>query len=254
MQKGAKMPKFFVDKNQITEDTIFITGENAHHISRSLRMAPGEKITVSDMDGFDYDCVLESFTENTVNAKITNKYLSIAEPEIKVHLYQALPKGDKLDLIIQKSVECGAYDITPFESTNCVVKIKGDSESKKIDRRNKIALEAAKQCGRGIIPKVNQSLSFNDMLKCASSSDVVLFCYEGDGTLPMARALRKLRTEKTIKDISIIIGSEGGFSSTEVSYAEKYGFVKIGLGKRILRAETAAIMSLACIVYEFELD
>ena len=97
-------------------------------------------------------------------------------------------------------------------------------------------------------------LSFNDMLKCASSSDVVLFCYEGDGTLPMARALQKLRTEKTIKDISIIIGSEGGFSSAEVSYAEKYGFVKIGLGKRILRAETAAIMSLACIVYEFELD
>ncbi|MBO5715126.1 MAG: 16S rRNA (uracil(1498)-N(3))-methyltransferase [Clostridia bacterium] len=248
------MPKFFVDKNQITEDTILITGENAHHISRSLRMASGEKITVSDMQGFDYDCVLESFTDNSVTAKITNKYLSKAEPEIRVHLYQALPKGDKLDLIIQKSVECGAYDITPFESTNCVVKIKGDAESKKSDRRNKIALEAAKQCGRGIIPKVNPSITFNDMLMSASNSDVILFCYEGDGTLPMANALKKIRSEKIIKDISIIIGSEGGFSPTEVAEAEKCGFIKIGLGKRILRAETAAIMSLACIVYEFELD
>lgn len=248
------MPKFFVEVHQIDGDTVIITGENAHHISRSLRMAPGEKITVSDMEGFDYDCVLESFTDNTVNAKITSKYLSEAESEIKVHLYQALPKGDKLDLIIQKSVECGAYDITPFESTNCVVKIKGDSESKKIDRRNKIALEAAKQCGRGIIPKVNQSISFNDMLKSAAQSDVVLFCYEGEGTLPMANALKKLRSQKKINDLSIIIGSEGGFSPSEVTAAEKCGFVKIGLGKRILRAETAAIMSLACIVYEFELN
>lgn len=248
------MPKFFVDKTQITEDAILIIGENAHHISRSLRMAPGEKITVSDMQGYDYDCVLEAFTDNTVNAKILNKYLSKAESEIKVHLYQALPKGDKLDLIIQKSVECGVYDITPFESTNCVVKIKGDAEAKKSDRRNKIALEAAKQCGRGIIPKVNPSISFNNMLKSASQSDIVLFCYEGEGTLPMANALKKLRSEKNIKDISIIIGSEGGFSPTEVTEAEKCGFVKIGLGKRILRAETAAIMSLACIVYEFELN
>lgn len=248
------MPKFFVDAHQVDGDIIIITGENAHHISRSLRMTPGEKITVSDMEGFDYDCVLESFTDNTVNAKIINKYLSKAEPEIKVHLYQALPKGDKLDLIIQKSVECGAYDITPFESTNCVVKIKGDSECKKNDRRNKIALEAAKQCGRGIIPRVNQSISFSDMLKSASQSDVVLFCYEGEGTLPMANALKKLRFQKEINDLSIIIGSEGGFSPSEVTEAEKCGFVKIGLGKRILRAETAAIMSLACIVYEFELN
>lgn len=248
------MPKFFVDKKQITEDTIIIIGENAHHISRSLRMAPGEKITVSDMQGYDYDCVLEAFTDATVNAKILTKYRSEAEPEIRVHLYQALPKGDKLDLIIQKSVECGAYDITPFESTNCVVKIKGDAEAKKIDRRNKIALEAAKQCGRGIIPKVNPSIAFSEMLKSASLSDVVLFCYEGDGTLPMAHALRRIRTEKNIKDISIIIGSEGGFTPNEVLEAEKHSFIKIGLGKRILRAETAAIMSLACIVYEFELN
>ena len=248
------MPKFFVDKSQIFEDIIILSGENAHHISRSLRMASGEKITVSDMQGFDYDCVLETFTDNTVNAKIINKYLSKSEPEIKVHLYQALPKGDKLDFIIQKSVECGVYDITPFESTNCVVKIKNEAESKKNERRNKISLEAAKQSGRAIIPKVNPSISFDAMLTNALKSDVVLFCYEGANTLPLARVLKSIRANNNLKDVSIVIGSEGGFTLSEVEKAEKCGFIKIGLGKRILRAETAAVMALSCLVYEFELE
>lgn len=248
------MPKFFVDKNNIHNDKIIISGENAHHISRSLRMAVGEHIVVSDMEGYDYACILDSFTDTTVIAKITQKYISSAEPEIRVHLYQALPKGDKLDLIIQKSVECGVYDITPFESEHCVVKIKNDAESKKNDRRNKISLEAAKQCGRGVIPKVYSSISFEEMLEQASQSNAVLFCYEGEGTLPLGSALKQLRTEREIKDISIIIGSEGGFSNHEVKEAEQNGFMKIGLGKRILRAETAAIMALSCLVYEFELS
>lgn len=247
------MPKFFVNKNQIQDGYITLIGENAHHISRSLRMAVGERITVSDMEGYDYACVLDTFTDTTVTAHIIEKYTSSTEPEIRIHLYQALPKGDKLDFIIQKSVECGAFDITPFESENCVVKIKNDAESKKIERRNKISLEAAKQCGRGIIPKVNTSISFNSMLENASKSDVVLFCYEGEGTLPMASALKKLRAERELKDISIIIGSEGGFSIAEADRAKERGFIKIGLGKRILRAETAAIMALSCLVYEFEL-
>jgi 16S rRNA (uracil1498-N3)-methyltransferase len=165
-----------------------------------------------------------------------------------------LPKGDKLDFIIQKSVECGVFDITPFESSNCVVKIKNDSEGKKADRRNKIALEAAKQCGRGIIPQVNAAVPFDQMVKSAQMSDIVLFCYEGEGTVPLKRALSQLRNKKTINDISIIIGSEGGFTPSEAQRAADLGFNCIGLGKRILRAETAAIMALSCIVYEFELD
>lgn len=248
------MPKFFVDKNQISDEYILLCGENAHHISRSLRMTVGEQIAVSDMESFEYDCVLESFTDSTVRAKIINKYVSKSEPEIKVHLFQALPKGEKLDFIIQKSVELGVYDITPFESERCVVKVKNDAESRKTERRNKIALEAAKQCGRGIIPKVNPSISFGDMLNFASQSDVVLFCYEGEGTLPMANALKSIRAEKNIKDISIIIGSEGGFSVDEAIQSDEFGFVRIGLGKRILRAETAAIMALSCLIYEFELN
>ena len=248
------MPKFFIDKTQIDGDVIKIIGEDAHHISRSLRMAVGEKITLTDNEAMEYNCTLEHFGEGYVLAKIDDSHYSQAEPEIRVHLYQALPKGEKLDFIIQKSVECGAYDITPFESEYCIVKVKGDSEDRKTDRRNKIALEAAKQCGRGIIPKVNPTLSFKSMMEKAFLSDAVLFCYEGKGTLPMGMVLKKLKCSNSLNDISIIIGSEGGFSSAEAKLMEETGALMIGLGKRILRAETAAIMALSCLVYEFELN
>jgi 16S rRNA (uracil1498-N3)-methyltransferase len=247
------MPKFFVDKNQILDEYITITGEDAHHISRSLRMAAGEQITVSDKESFEYDAILEIFGDGFVKARIINKFLPSAEPNVRFHLYQALPKGEKLDFIIQKAVECGAYDITLFESERCIVKVKNEAEQRKNDRRNKIALEAAKQCGRGIIPQVHNTVTFKAMLDLASSSDLVLFCYEGDNTEPLGKVLKKARTEKEINDISIIIGSEGGFSPAEADLAQSKGFTKIGLGKRILRTETAAIMALSSLVYEFEL-
>jgi 16S rRNA (uracil1498-N3)-methyltransferase len=248
------MPKFFIDKSQIEDNIIKITGEDSHHISRSLRMAVGEKITVTDNEAMEYDCTLKVFGEGYVLAKIDDKHFSASEPPIKVHLYQALPKGEKLDFIIQKSVECGVYDITPFESERCIAKVKGDSEDRKTDRRNKIALEAAKQCGRGIIPKVNPTISFESMMQKSMSSDAVLFCYEGEGTLSLGKVLKELRSSREINDLSIIIGSEGGFSLSEVNAMKEKGALMIGLGKRILRAETAAIMALSCLIYEFELN
>ena len=247
------MPRFFVNQNQIDDEYITILGEDAHHISRSLRMAVGEHITVSDMKKYEYECVLEIFADTFVKAKIIDKYISKTESPIRIHLYQALPKGDKLDLIIQKSVECGVYDITPFESERCVVKVKGDAEDRKTERRNKISIEAAKQCGRGIIPQVKQTVSFENMLKEASGFDAALFCYEGQGTKPLGNILRLLKNEREIKDIAVIIGSEGGFSPSEAMSAAEHGFYSIGLGKRILRAETAAIFAVSCITYEFEL-
>lgn len=248
------MPKFFINKNQIDGEYISIVGEDAHHISRSLRMAVGEKITVSDGEKFEYECVLEDFSSGCVKARIIDQFVSRAEPEIRFHLYQALPKGEKLDLIIQKVVECGAYDITLFESERCIAKVKGEAEGRKSERRNKIALEAAKQCGRGIIPSVNPTLTFEEMLKKATDSSVALFCYEGEGTRSLGEVLKQIRKENNLTDISIIIGSEGGFSISEVERAEIAGCYKIGLGKRILRTETAAIMALSCLVYEFELS
>ena len=248
------MPKFFVSDESINNNVVTITGENAHHISRSLRMAPGEEITVSDEKGMQYDCVLESFTDTCVYARIIKSYQSTSELPVRVHLYQALPKGEKLDLIIQKSVECGVYDITTFESERCIVKVKGDSEDRKLDRRNKIALEAAKQSGRGIVPHVNRTVSYREMLEIAGKHDAVFFCYEGDGTEPFGHRLKKLKAERTITDMAIIIGSEGGFSDVEATAAAEHGFIMTGLGKRILRTETAPLVALACVVYEFELS
>lgn len=247
------MPSFFINKEQIDNEYITIYGDDAHHISRSLRMAAGEHITVSDGDSFEYDCVLKQFNDGNVVAKIVNKYTSEKEMPVKVHLFQALPKGEKLDFIIQKSVECGVFDITLFESERCVVKVKENAENRKNERRNKIALEACKQCGRGRIVEVYPTVSFEKMLDIAGKSDAVLFCYEGEGTEPLGEVLNNLKATRELEDIALIIGCEGGFSLAEVESAEKRGFAKIGLGKRILRAETASIMALSCLVYEFEL-
>ena len=248
------MPKFFVSDNQIENDVVSIIGEDAHHISRSLRMAVGEHITVSDNNVFEYECVLEKFLDGCVQARIESKREFLSEPQVKIHLFQALPKGEKLDFIIQKSVECGAFQITPFESERCVVKVKADTEERKTERRNKIALEAAKQCGRGIVPCVHPTVSFLQMIELAKEADEVLFCYEGEGTEPLGKVIKELRSNAELNSISIIIGSEGGFSLSEVELAQNNGFLKIGLGKRILRAETASIFALSCLTYEFELS
>ena len=248
------MPKFFVEPKQIDNDHIVITGENAHHISRSLRMMVGESITVSDMNNIEYKCTLEKFTDNSVIARIEEKYTPDVESCVRIHLFQALPKGEKLDFIIQKSVECGAYEIIPFESDRCVAKVKQEVEGRKSERRNKIALEAAKQCGRAIVPVVHPTVSFSQMISMASSADLALFCYEGDGTISIGNAIKEAKIDRELKDIAIIIGSEGGFSPLEADIARKNGHKMIGLGKRILRAETAAIFALSCLVYEFELS
>lgn len=248
------MPKFFINKNQIEGEIVTIVGDDAHHISRSLRMAAGEHITVCDDNAIEYECALQQFSDQEVKARIICTSKSISELPVKIHLFQALPKGEKLDFIVQKAVECGAFDITPFESERCVAKIKHDAEARKTERRNKIALEAAKQCGRGIVPRVNPTLSFSEMIASVRHSDAVLFCYEGNGTEPMGKVLRNLTAGKQIFDISIIIGSERGFSINEVNTAIKNGFISVGLGNRILRAETAAVFALSCIVYELELN
>ena len=251
------MPRFFVRQEQIDGDVVNIIGEDAHHLSRSLRMAAGEMITVCDMQGNEYDCVLEGFMEKHVTARITDRRHSENEPKCYVRLFQALPKGDKLDSIIQKAVECGVSEIVPFESERCIVKIKNDSEDKKNQRRQRIAAEAAKQCGRSVSPEVKSSVGFSKMLELASVSELCLFCYEGDGTLPLGTILR-VEAEKNggvlPRDVSIVIGSEGGFSQNEAKKCRDAGMKMTGLGKRILRTETASGFVLACLVCFSELS
>ena len=252
------MPRFFVRRDQIDNGRVTILGDDAHHISRSLRMAAGESITVCDMQKFEYECSLSEFLPDRVIAQILSEKKCDTEPPFEARLYQALPKGDKLDTVIQKAVECGVSSITTFISERCIAKEKGDEENK-LRRRNKISLEAAKQSGRGLVPEVRETVSFSQMLCEAGDADIKLFCYEGDGTVSLHRLLSeekaRLSCEKSssIPKISILIGSEGGFSLAEVERAKAVGFTPVGLGKRILRTETAPLFVLGCLCYELEL-
>ena len=248
------MPRFFIRSNQITEQNgeriITIVGDDAHHISRSLRMAVGEKIEVCDMQKLVYNCTLISFTDTEVCARIDTEQKIDTEPKYEIKLYQALSKGDKMETIIQKSIECGACEIIPFSSERCVVKLEGKDKAKKLERYQKIAEGAAKQSGRGIIPKIEKILTYDQMLEDAKECDLMLFCYEGDGTTSLKEVLRNAKIEKSI---AVIIGSEGGFSLSEVNKAREKGARLIGLGKRILRCETAPIYVLSAISYRYEL-
>jgi len=250
------MPRFFIRQNQVDDGVINIVGEDAHHIARSLRMAVGDRVVVCDMQGNEYDCVISSFLDDReVYLKIEKTSPPQNEPPCRVTLYQALPKADKLDTVIQKAVECGVFEIVPFESERCVVKAKADAEERKRERRARIAAEAAKQCGRSRIPEVSRTLSFEEMLKSASSASIPLFCYEGDGTVPLGKVLNEHLSElKANATVSIVIGSEGGFSQKEVAQARECGMICIGLGKRILRTETASGFVLSCIVCKTELE
>ena len=250
------MPRFFVRQERITDGNISIIGEDAHHIARSLRMAAGEEITVCDMQGNEYKCKITSFDDDReVIAEILSQKSSENEPKVFITLYQALPKGDKLDTIIQKAVECGASRIVPFQSERCVVKIKNDNEEKKKERRQRISAEAAKQCGRSVIPEISGSVSFNDALNEARDNDLILFCYEGDGTVSLGQILNDAFSKESSspKSIAIFVGSEGGFSIKEAELAKESGALMVGLGKRILRTETASGFVLACLVCFSEL-
>jgi len=254
------MPRFFIKNEQIENDVVTIIGNDAFHISRALRMAAGEHITACDEDGTEYDCELITFADGYVEGRITERCESKTEPCFFAHIYQGLPKGDKLDLIIQKTVECGASALTTFESDFCIAKSKADAEPKKLERRQRIALEAAKQCGRGRIPEIYPTVSYEKMLDEASKADLVLFCYEGEGTKPIGKYLSCVDLKKISETrgrkprIAIVVGSEGGFSDKEADMARSRGFKPCGLGKRILRTETAAMFALCCAVYETELS
>ena len=246
------MPRFFIRQDQISEENgeriITIVGDDAHHISRSLRMASGEVIEVVDMQKNLYTCELFGFFDGYVTSKIISQDKADTEPPHFIRLYQALAKGDKMETIIQKSIECGACEIVPFSSERCVVKLDKKDSGKKIQRWQKIAEGASKQSGRGIIPTVRDVLSFSQMLEDISGT--VLFCYEGEDTVSLKDALEK---EKIQGDVSVIIGSEGGFSIKEAELLKSKGAISVSLGKRILRCETAPVFALSCIAYVLEL-
>lgn len=249
------MPRFFVQTDPVAGEEILLVGDDAHHIARSLRMAVGDLVTVCDRHGSEYRCRIVAFEDDrAVHLSVCEVQTAVNEPPCRIRLFQALPKGDKLDTVIQKAVECGASEIIPFESERCVARRKAEAEERKTERRMRIAAEAAKQCGRSRLPSVSPTVSFDAMLQTACESELRLFCYEGEGTRPLGEVLRECFADSALPEsISVIIGSEGGFSAKEASAAAERGMHAVGLGKRILRTETASSFVLACLVYATEL-
>ena len=244
------MPRFFVNRDNITDDIIHILDDDAYHIARSLRMAVGDSLTVSDGEGTDYICTLTKIRDEECECKIEERHASEAEPKIKISLFMAFPKGDKLETVVQKSVELGASEITPFESSRCIKRPKAEKVDKQTARLTRIAHEAAKQSGRASLPTVNAPLTYKEMLGAATKSDLALFCYEDEDATSIKAAL----CTNKYSSISVIIGSEGGFSPDEARLAKDAGCVSVTLGPRILRCETAPDYALSAISYETELS
>ncbi len=241
------MPKFFVPKENINDHTIKIDGENANHILNVLRSKAGDEITVGDGEGMDYVCKIKDISGKEITAEITDIISSNAEPSVKITLFQALPKSDKMELVIQKCIEVGIDSIVPVATEHCVVKLAG-KEEKKLTRWNKIAEAAAKQCGRGKIPCVENVVSFKDAIIKASTLDMVLIPYEKEKENTLKTVCKNFKGST----IGIFIGPEGGFSLEEITLAEKSGVIPVTLGKRILRTETAGLVTTALLLYELE--
>lgn len=244
------MPRFFTPSDGIADGIITIKGDDAHHIARSLRMAEGDEITVCDMHGFEHACRLTRIRDEECECLILSSKKGETEPPVYITLYMAYPKGDKLETVVQKAVELGASKIVPFESSRCIKRPKADKADKTTARLERIAEEAAKQCGRSILPTVTAPVDFKTTIREAATADLPLFCYEGDGTRPI-RAI--LEEHPTVTTVSVVVGCEGGFSLDEAAAAISAGLLPTGLGKRILRCETAPSYALSCLSYYFEL-
>lgn len=257
------MPRFFTDVGNITSDTVNITGSDARHIALSLRMRVGDELTVCDFSRREYKCMLSCVSPSQVTAKIISSSISDTEPPYYAKLYQALPKGERADMIVQKSVECGVSEIVFFLSERCVARVDTQGAEKKLARWRKISEEAAKQCGRGIIPEVKFILDFASAVADASEGELSLICYEGDGAngvqtrnigVILDEYCNEYGNNRIPHDIRFVVGSEGGFSLSEAESAHRAGLVLAGLGKRILRCETAAPFMLTCLSMRYELS
>ena len=246
------MPKFFVKSNQIEEDKIIITGEDVNHIKNVLRLSSDDDIQICDIDtSINYICKISSIDNDKIECNILNQIDSEAESNVHINVFQGLPKSDKMELIIQKSVELGINEITPVEMKRCVVKIEDKAKSKKIERWQKISEVAAKQCGRDRVPKINNVTNIKNICNLVSEYDIVLLAYENEEENTLKNELLKLKNETNEKlRIGIIIGPEGGLDKEEVEFLKANGAKPITLGKRILRTETVAFVLTSIIMYE----
>lgn len=247
------MYQFFVEPGHINIDAhrVYITGQDVNHIKNVLRMHTGEEISVSNgQDGKEYRCGILELGDDMVTCELRFIKEDGVELPSKIYLFQGLPKADKMELIIQKAVELGVYEIIPVAAKRCVVKLDDKKAKSKIQRWQQISEAAAKQSKRGIIPKVTDVMSFTQALQYAADMDVKLIPYELAEGMPYTKEI--IDNLKPGESIAIFIGPEGGFEEKEIEQAKAAQVTPITLGKRILRTETAGFTVLSWIMYRLE--
>ena len=244
------MYRFFVEPEQTGGETIIITGNDVNHMKNVLRMKKGEHILISDGQEREYDCESVGLEEDAVEAKILDVFGSAAELPTKITLFQGLPKADKMELIIQKAVELGVYEVVPVSTKRAVVKLDAKKAKKKVERWNTIALSAAKQAKRGRIPEVLPVMTLKEAFGYAKEMDASIIPYEDAKGIGHSREV--MASLKGKGHIGVFIGPEGGFEDSEVQKAMELGIEPVTLGRRILRTETAGMTVLSILMFQME--
>ena len=255
------MARFFVEPQNVREDRVVITGEDVRHITRVLRLARGDRITVTTGLCTDYLVEITAASKDEVVGRVVEVTGVNRDPELKVIMVQGLPKGDKMDLIVQKSTELGVAAIIPVETRRAVVRLEGAKAGQRVERWQRIALEAAKQCRRGRIPEVLPVASWSSALEAVPGGALAVVPWEGEGELSLKRVLQGTGTPNRDmhgtgapgkpREVWIFIGPEGGLDPEEIEAARERGIIPVTLGPRILRTETAGLAVLAMILYQW---
>ncbi|WMJ88617.1 16S rRNA (uracil(1498)-N(3))-methyltransferase [Anaerocolumna sp. MB42-C2] len=245
------MYRFYVEPNQIGEININITGSDVNHIKNVLRMTPGDKIIICNGQGKDFYCIIKDESGSQITTEIQEVIDTDTELGGKLYLFQGIPKKDKMELIIQKAVELGVYEIIPVMTKRTVVKLEDKrKELKKLERWQSISASAAKQSGRGIIPKVTDTFTMKEAVSYAKNLDCKVIPYEKADDITNTRKI--IESIKSNHSVGIFIGPEGGFEEQEIEQARNAGIIPITLGRRILRTETAGLAVLAMLMLQLE--
>ena len=240
------MPRYFIKPEDMHGETVFIRDEDAKHLGGVLRAKEGDIVEACDGRGRDYSCVIKEVGKTEILMEIESARPTESEPKTKITLFQGLPKADKMELIIQKCVEIGVWRIVPVAAERSVVRLEGKDAGKKLERWRKISLSAAKQSGRGIIPEIGEIVSFKEAVKMAACFDGAAIPYEKEEK----NGIKEYANSFDGSSLGLFIGPEGGFDDREIEFAVKNNISPVTLGKRILRTETAAMVSAAILLYE----
>lgn len=246
------MYKFFVNEEQINDNEINIIGEDVNHIKNVLRLEIGEKIYICIKETAKcFECKIEEITKSNVKCEKLEEVLETTEANTYIHIFQGLPKADKLEFIIEKCTEIGVKEITPVAMKRSIVKLDEKDKTKKLIRWQKIAEVAAKQSKRDNILKVNNIINFQNIFEKIEDYDILLVAYEEEIERNLKSVLKSLKNNKNLK-VAVLIGPEGGIDETEIKLCKDNNFISVTLGKRILRTETAPLVISSNIIYELE--